>query len=623
MDHLPASRGLGSAATADAGAAGVVSAPVSAAALAPVSALERDFAERLDRWLSYYRLCVGGAGVVLVATLTSDLRWALSLSILYWCAAASVIPLLRLAGTAERKGWVRVAILLVDVLTVSVFTYAWGTRASPAVFMFVPIVVGWTLVPQRGVGRLALVLVLAALGFLLFVEHHEQRPFVRESAYHVPGGRLLFFGMVASALVAVHKLLAFTLARLFQHGQEVRRLVAERELRQREAEWAAQLEEAARLEALGRLAGGVAHDFNNLLTALIGCAGLAESKLTSDPEAARRALNDIQEAAERGAGLTAQLLDFASRRPARPVDVDLARAVRGTGQLLARLLRDNIKLELSLSDEPCGVRLDPSSLERLLLNLAVNAADAMPEGGTLRLSVYPTEGAAAPEAILEVRDTGVGIPPDDLPRIFEPFFTRKAGGKGTGLGLASVYGIVKQSRGEIEVESTRGQGTLFRIRWPRIELSTSDAEVDSPEAPERGRGTLLLVDDDDAVRMVSVEQLRMAGYSVFAAASAKEALALLDEHAGAIDLLITDVSMPEMSGLELGHLVRERYPRLPILLMSGYADELERGEAQRSLGVAFLAKPFSGDALLREVKRALEQVQGERAGSAHAAGASA
>ena len=407
----------------------------------------------------------------------------------------------------------------------------------------------------------------------------------------------------------MHKLLDFTVERLREHSHAVSRLLAEKQTRERELEWTARLEESARLEALGRLAGGVAHDFNNLLTALIGCAELAEHKLITDPMAAARALRDVQTAAERGASLTAQLLDFASRRPAQPRNVDLNELVTAAGQLLNGLLKDSIELSIHKSSEPCCVCLDPGCLERVLLNLATNARDAMPNGGKLLISVSKigTRGRAQ----LEVRDTGEGIAASDLAHIFEPFFTRKERGKGTGLGLASVYGIVKQSGGEIEAESTLGAGTCFRMQWPLVSAG-APATANERRTPVRGKETILLVDDDEAVRGVSLALLEEAGYSVLCAASGQEALALLAQSKHQPDLLLTDVSMPGMSGLELAQAVLAQAPHLPVLLISGYAEELANGPAGAITDARFLAKPFSGARLAGEVRRAIDAAR-ERA----------
>jgi len=559
--------------------------------LHPISALDLGFERRLDRWLSSFRVGVGFAGLMLTVSLVNDLRWALALGAGYVAASASVFPLMRRAGDdSGAKHRVRLAILAADLLTVSAFVYGWGSRASPAMFMYVPIVVGWTLIPRRNFGRLALLMVLTSLALVLAFED----PSLALTPGPLRGGRLWFFGIAASVLVAIHQLLTHAVSQLVDHNRLVGVLLTEKRNLEREAAWVAQLEEAQRLEALGRLAGGVAHDFNNLLTALIGCAELAELCLRSDPDAAQAALNDLQRAAERGSGLTAQLLDAACRRPAQPVALDVGKAVRETAQLLGHLLRDDIALKLAPSDVPLGIRIDPSGLERALLNLAVNAADAMPAGGELRIATSLSEDAQRVELV--VTDTGTGISPDDLPHIFEPFFTGKARGKGTGLGLASVYGIVKQSHGEVAVASSLGAGTSFRLSWPRVQLGPPAPTRAPPPTP--GAGSVLLVDDDDDVRKVCEAHLRAGGYRVTAVRSAEEALAQL-----AImppDALVTDVSMPGMPGVELVRRMRALGHVFPALVVSGYAEELtyERALSDQP-GVAFLAKPFTRERFLR------------------------
>jgi two-component system, cell cycle sensor histidine kinase and response regulator CckA len=566
-----------------------------------IASLDVSFERRLDRWLSLFRVAVGCAGFLLVVSLVSELRWALIAGAAYLTAAGSVFPLLRMAGDDPRaKQRLRLCILLVDVVTVSAFVYGWGSRASPAVLLYVPIVVGWTLIPEQRLGRVALLLVLVSLGAVLLLENPRlalQPPMLR-------GGRWLFFGIAGVVLVAVHTVLAYTVGQLVEHSQLLSALRVEKQALEREAAWAARLEEAQRLEALGRLAGGVAHDFNNLLTVLIGCAEVAESCIDRAPEAATAALRDLQRAAERGAGLTAQLLDAASRRPTQPRNVDLNDAVADTAKLLTRLLRDGVALRVTPSAGPAGVRIDPSSLERLLLNLCVNAADAMPTGGELSLAVR-CEGPEHARVVLDVVDTGKGIAPEDLAHIFEPFFTNKARGKGTGLGLASVYGIVKQSGGSIAVESKLGVGTRFCLSWPRVE-APRPAHVAAPQEPACAHSTLLLVDDDETVLRVGEAHLRSAGYSVCCAESGARALALVEQDGQRFDALISDVSMPGMSGVELVERLRQRGHALPVLLVSGYADELRTGASDGS-DVAFLAKPFSRERLTAEVERLLRR----------------
>lgn len=564
---------------------------------------------KLDLWLSYYRVALASIGLVLVLLLLPGHSWVVRMLLVY-LVMASLVPLsLRIAGTASRKALVRPCVLLSDVIVVSLLAHAWGARSSPAAFMYLPIVVGWTLVPQPKLGRLSLVLVLLAMAILLFYEEADLARTAVARGTALPGdagGAFLFFGFLASAVVAVHQLLDFTVVRLHQHARVVGQLIAEKQAREREAQWAARLEEAHRLEALGRLAGGVAHDFNNVLTALLGFAELAEAQLTKDPKGAATTLQELERAAERAGGLTTQLLEFASRRPSHPRDIDLNAAVSRATALLQRLLKDTVELRIALSREPCHVRIDPSSLERLLVNLVINAADAMPEGGLLNISTKRVESDAGASAVLEVQDTGVGIAPSDVPRLFEPFFTRKARGKGTGLGLSSVYGIVKQSNGEIDVETALGKGSLFRVRWPLL-AAVSEPEVAEPSQPSFGNETVLVVDDDPAVRAVIVGHLQGAGYSVLPASSGEQALALLAEKRERVALLVSDVSMPGMSGSELTRIVHERAPGLPVLLISGYADELSHDETPgAALGVSFLAKPFSRERLLNEVRTTLD-----------------
>ncbi|HVZ32354.1 MAG TPA: ATP-binding protein, partial [Polyangiaceae bacterium] len=418
---------------------------------------------------------------------------------------------------------------------------------------------------------------------------------------HTGEGAIVYFLTLACALSAVHGLVDFTVRRLQRHGQLVSQLAAEHRARERELQLAAQLEEAQRLEALGRLAGGIAHDFNNLLTVLIGCAEVAETSLASNPSLATRSLRDLQVAAGRGASLTSQLLDFARRRPAQPRNVDLNPTIVSAAQLLEHLLEAEIELRVRTCAEPCVVHIDPSGLERVLLNLAVNARDAMPEGGTVTLALAVRERDGVEQVVLEVSDTGIGMASQDLAHIFEPFFTTKGSGRGTGLGLASVYGIVTQSQGQIEVDSSPGGGTTFRLRWPRVHESPepSPAQVEVVG----GRELLLLVDDNAEVRLVAFAHLSGAGYEVLSASSGEEALALLKEHEASVRMIVSDVSMPGMSGVELAGQVRVRHPKLPILLISGYSDELHGKSARLA---HYLAKPFSGQQLLLAVRRALD-----------------
>jgi signal transduction histidine kinase/CheY-like chemotaxis protein len=566
------------------------------------ASVDAAFARKLDLWGAYHRMAVAGMTMAITFGILPQPDYLLWLAAIYLGVAALVPTALARASSLSSKAWMRLLLMFCDVTLVSLFIYRWGARTSPAPFMLVPIVSGWTLIRQRALGRATVATVLAAYATLLLLEEYGYNPGHGPSGS--AGASLLYFVTLACSILGVHGLVDFTMERLNEHNAVVARLTAEKRARERELQLAQQLEEAQRLESLGRLAGGVAHDFNNLLTVLLGCAELAELNLTKNPLLAARSLRDLQTTAERGASLTAQLLDFASRRPASPRHVDLNDAVRSAAKLLERLLEASVELRVQTWSAPCVVHIDPGSLERLLLNLAINARDAMPHGGVLGLSLSTRRFGDQDHVLLEVADTGAGIAPIDLPHIFEPFFTTKARGKGTGLGLASVYGIVKQSLGQIEVESKPSQGTVFRVRWPRV----LEAELMEPRRlsdPGGGYERILLVDDDAEVRAVALAHLEAAGYTVLPAASGEEALEVLAKNS--VQMLVSDVSMPGMSGVELARKVRALAPAVPILLISGYSDEVNHEQLAR-----FLPKPFSGQRLLAEVRSALDAMPANR-----------
>jgi two-component system cell cycle sensor histidine kinase/response regulator CckA len=360
---------------------------------------------------------------------------------------------------------------------------------------------------------------------------------------------------------------------------------------QRELE--SQLAQAQRLQSVGQLAAGIAHDFNNLLTAILSATEALDSGVTGP---AREDLANIREAAERGAALVRQLLAFGRQQTLQPRIVALNDAVRAAAGLLHCLLGNRIELILDLEEPGRLIRIDPTQLDQVLLNLAANARDAMPDGGTLTLATFRRLLLTAEQdggdlippgryATIELRDTGQGIPPETLPHIFEPFFTTKRGAGGTGLGLSTVHGIVRQSGGFLSVASTPGQGTIFRITLPRHEGPPAAA---APR-PARPSGTkLLLVEDEAPVRRLAARALACAGWDIIEAATPEEALAAdLD----GVAQLVSDVVMPGMDGPTLVSQIRQRFPSLPALLMSGYADAAQR-RALEADNIAFLAKPF-------------------------------
>lgn len=379
-----------------------------------------------------------------------------------------------------------------------------------------------------------------------------------------------------------------------------------------------QLRQAQKLEAIGQLAGGVAHDFNNLLTAILGFADLAAATLQpADP--ARICVDEVRRAGERAADLTRQLLAFGRHQLVQPRVLDINDVIRGIEPLMRRLIRENVQLALALGDDVPPVRMDPMHIEQVLVNLATNAADAMPRGGTLTVATSTSPGAAgdlppgAPRVpdlrvLLAVGDTGSGMDEATLQHIFEPFFTTKASGRGTGLGLATVYGIIKQNGGDIRVSSLVGRGTTFEILLPPVHDARSEP-VEAPRRaaePPRGTETVLLVEDDEAVRYLTRLMLEHLGYHVIEAGSPREADAVVQAFEAPIHLLLSDVVMPESEGPPLLDRLRSGRPDLRVLYMSGYADDAVLRQGILVGTTPFLQKPFNAAALALKVRAVLD-----------------
>jgi PAS domain S-box-containing protein len=363
----------------------------------------------------------------------------------------------------------------------------------------------------------------------------------------------------------------------------------------------AELLGAQKLESIGRLAGGVAHDFNNLLTAITGYTSLLLERTNGDSELTHD-LGEIHRASERAARLTRQLLAFGRRQVLQPQALDLNEVLAETGSLLRRLLGEHVVLELRPSPGLGTVRVDPGQIEQVIVNLAVNARDAMPDGGRLTITTRELELDGRGLVELEVRDTGIGMDAETQAQIFEPFFTTRAAG--SGLGLASVHGIVLQSDGEVSVESEPGAGSSFRVRLPRV-AEPAQAQIQAtPSARRTGSETILLVEDENVVRALAQRVLERCGYTVLACADGAEALRVAEGSPLHIDLLLTDVVMPGLRGHEVAERVTASRPGVKVLYMSGYADEALLGRAaidQRAL----IEKPFAVDALAERVREAL------------------
>jgi two-component system cell cycle sensor histidine kinase/response regulator CckA len=357
-----------------------------------------------------------------------------------------------------------------------------------------------------------------------------------------------------------------------------------------------QVQQRQKMEAIGQLAGGIAHDFNNLLTVIGGNAMLLNMGELSDD--AREHVDQITAAAERASALTRQLLTFSRAREPKLDLVDINAVIGSVEGMLRRLIGENVRIETELADDLAPVRADPVQLEQVLINLALNARDAMPGGGRLRIGTAASEEGVA----LEVADDGVGMDDETRERIFEPFFTTKPAGEGTGLGLANVYGIVVQAGGEIHVVSAPGEGTTFTIDLPAADTPKPRRRPGEAVPPGSKTGRILFVDDEAAVRRIAGTTLKRAGHDLVLAASGDQALDLL--HAGErIDLLVTDLSMPGMTGVELANRVRAIAPEIGVLFVSGFADR-HFGPGERD-GADVLEKPFTPSALAARVQRAL------------------
>lgn len=384
-----------------------------------------------------------------------------------------------------------------------------------------------------------------------------------------------------------------------------------------------QLRHSQKMEAVGRLAGGVAHDFNNLLSIIVGYTYLIQSSI-GEGESLRSAADQIMSAAEKAGSLTRQLLAFSRKQVMRPEILDLNDITSALGRMVGRLVGEDVDVRVVQGQHLRNIKADPTQVEQVIMNLVVNARDAMPNGGKLTLETanvhFDEEDArhhgitAGDYVMLAVSDTGVGMDEATRTHMFEPFFTTKEAGKGTGLGLATVYGIVSQSNGYIWVYSEPGEGTTFKIYFPAALGEAARLRgVRRPELTLCGSETLVLVEDEGHLRELLARVLRDKGYHVLTAATGPEALRLAAAHEGAIDLLLTDVVMPEMRGQQLAHELLQSHPRMAVMYMSGYTDNALIHSGSLPQGTAFLQKPFTPDIVLRRVREVLDETAVVRA----------
>jgi nitrogen-specific signal transduction histidine kinase len=376
-----------------------------------------------------------------------------------------------------------------------------------------------------------------------------------------------------------------------------------------------QLRQAQKMEAVGRLAGGVAHDFNNLLTVVLGHTELALAMLDGS-HAVRSGLLEVQKAGSRAATLTNQLLVFSRKHVLDPKVVDVNAVVESTTRMLRRVIGEDVRVHVDLASPLHLVKADAGQIEQVVMNLAINARDAMPKGGDLTIrtrnvdvdadfAAHRVGMAPGPYVLLSMQDVGIGMTAEVRAHLFEPFFTTKEPGKGTGLGLSTVYAIVKQWGGTIWLESEAGRGTVFDIYFPCTrERETARSSEATMRALARGEETVLLVEDEEMVRDLAKEILTLRGYDVLPAASAESALELA-AGLGKVDLVLTDLVMPGLNGRELTDRLRARWPELNVLYMSGYSENvLENRELPA--GARFIQKPFSGPALAAKVREVLD-----------------
>jgi PAS domain S-box-containing protein len=358
-----------------------------------------------------------------------------------------------------------------------------------------------------------------------------------------------------------------------------------------------QLHHSQRLEAVGRLAGGVAHDFNNLLMVITGYSHmLLDAMHSSDP--ARQDLEQVVKASERATDLTRQLLAFSRRQGVRASLVNLNALVKEMERMLRRVLGEEIELTVRLAPELKTVRADPGQIEQVILNMVVNARDAMASGGRLLIETKNARELSRDCVTISISDNGIGMDSQVLSRVFEPFFTTKE--HGTGLGLATSYGIIKENGGDLRVDSTPGKGTTFLVELPVTEQTLDETELPAEKRAPRGTETILLVEDEDPVRRVVETMLKRHGYQVLASASSKDAIAAADRHRGAIDLLITDIMMPGMTGRKMAECLIAHRPDMKVLYVSGY------GDAQAESDSHFLQKPFSTEELATKIRELLK-----------------
>ncbi|MBW2666932.1 MAG: response regulator [Deltaproteobacteria bacterium] len=525
--------------------------------------------------------------------------WVLSCYFLF----AAVFGLLDRSGLSWR----------VDVPSIKQITLPFGPEvtyyeATPGPFVLVQSVIG-----------------LISFGYILWIalrlrqsgQHRKALPFVASMSLFFAGlfndtavsaGVYPFIYLIEYAYLSMIVLMAFRLSTDLVEAVEVKQALASSEERLRQAQ---------KMESIGRLAGGIAHDFNNMLTPILGYSTLSIRSLPEgDP--LRENLVDIRDAAQEAADLTRQLLAFSRQQVLEMKVIDLNQVISEFEPILRRLIREDVDMVFRLDPTLESTHADPTQVRQIAMNLALNARDAMPEGGTLEFRTsnwcvdegdewHRTGVKPGDYVMLTVVDSGDGMDPETVRQLFEPFFTTKEQGKGTGLGLATIHGIVNQHGGHVSVDSELGRGTTFRILLPQAdELPEVEAVYPAPSQPAGGRETILIVEDDRKVRGLAQDILEGQGYRVIVAESVEFAARIMSERETQVDLLLSDVVMPQMNGFELHTRISAIRPEIRVVYMSGYSEEMVEGRGALARGAPFLRKPFSPDDLAREVRAELD-----------------
>ncbi|MCP4605623.1 MAG: response regulator [Proteobacteria bacterium] len=512
------------------------------------------------------------------------------------------------------------AFIFIDIGAVTFLIHCVGSLTSQIIGYYFLILVAYTLQAGRMAGIIAFILSLVSYFTLLLLELKGVFSYAPWNLTDVNIDLTLpnvafSFCIFTFAQTGVFAFVAIIISRVKKHVETEQVLMAsQREVQDRSAQLAKQFEEAQRLESLGRLAGGIAHDFNNILTGILSYSRFVREEVDKNSQA-KEDLDVITQAAERAGQLTSQLLAFSRKRVIKTRNVEINKIIGNVDQIFRRTIGEQIDCRLELGSDIDTIRSDPTQIEQVLMNLVVNARDAMTEGGILTISTsnavldadlcrFHIEAKPGKYVKLTVVDTGIGMDSDTKSKIFEPFFTTKKTSDGIGLGLATVYGIIRQNKGIIEVNSNPGSGTRFDVYLPSIQEKITDI-APLPLVERFADETILMAEDDEIVRKGTARILSQNGYTVLETSSGEEALEVAAEHIEKIHLLLTDMIMTGISGKDLADKLRISRPDISVLLMSGYTEDAIVAEAVLEKGIAFLAKPFTREILLEEVGKVL------------------